>query len=379
MGRRGQHTPRVIPGYMEDGQGFPVMVVEFCEWLAVRGYATTTVKNERVSLALLAEWLIERGVTRPCEVTKPMLDSYQRAIFYMRKRDGQPLSFRSQERRLIPVRMFFRWLVRTNRILYNPASELELPRKEQRLPRAVLSAEEAERVLALPDLQDPLGLRDRTMLELLYATGVRRAELAALSVFALDVQRRTLTVRQGKGRKDRMVPTGERAAAWCARYLHDARPKLAIEPDEGALFLTADGVPLSVGTLTYLMGDYVRRSGVGKPGACHIFRHTMATVMLEGGADIRYIQQMLGHANITSTQVYTQVSLRTLAAVHAATHPGAANQPRHARAGGQDASATNGHGGAQKHQVAADALRKALDAEAADEQQDLQPGQQRAS
>ncbi len=107
-----------------------------------------------------------------------------------------------------------------------------------------------------------------------------------------------------------MIPTGQRAAAWCARYLHDARPKLAIEPDDGTLFLTVDGVAFSLGTLTYLMRDYVRRSGVGKPGACHIFRHTMATVMLEGGADIRYIQQMLGHANITSTQVYTQVSLQ---------------------------------------------------------------------
>jgi integrase/recombinase XerD len=372
MGRRGQHTPRVIPGDVEDGRGFPVMVVEFCEHLAIRGYAPTSLKNQRTALALLADWLIERGVTRPCEVTKPMLDAYQRAVFYMRKANGQPLSFRTQEQRLIPVRGFFRWLVRTNRILYNPASEIELPRTEQRLPRGVLSAEEAERVLALPDLSDPLGLRDRAMMELLYATGIRRAELGNLSIFELDVERQTLTVRQGKGRKDRMIPTGARAAAWCARYLQDARPKLAIEPDDGTLFLTVDGVAFSLGTLTYLMRDYVRRSGVGKPGACHIFRHTMATVMLEGGADIRYIQQMLGHANITSTQVYTQVSLRTLAAVHAATHPGSSNQPRRHRGQGAGAvlrpassptpDTTNGD---------AEELRKALDTEAQAEQQDL--------
>ncbi len=98
MGRRGQHTPRVIPGDPQDGQGFPVMVVEFCEWLAIRGYAPTSVKNQRTALALLADWLSERGVTRPREVTKPMLDAYQRAVFYMRKNDGQPLSFSSQER-----------------------------------------------------------------------------------------------------------------------------------------------------------------------------------------------------------------------------------------------------------------------------------------
>ncbi len=368
MPARGQRPPKAVPGDPEDGQGFPVMIAEFCEHLAVRGYALTSLKNQRTALALLAGWLIERGVSRPCEVTKPMLDAYQRAIFYMRKRDGQPLSFRSQEARLIPIRGFFRWLVRTNRILYNPASEIELPRKEQRLPRGVLSAEEAERVLALADLSDPLGLRDRAMMELFYATGIRRAELAHLTVFELDVERCTLIVRQGKGRRDRMIPTGQRAAAWCARYLSDARPKLAIEPDDGTLFLTAEGVAFSLQTLTYMMGSYVRR-GAGKPGACHIFRHTMATVMLDGGADIRFIQQMLGHVNITSTQVYTQVSLRKLAAIHHATHPGASNQPRRHRGHGHgdDELATAGNGAGDT----AEALQKALDAEADDEQQDL--------
>jgi integrase/recombinase XerD len=375
MGRRGQHKPRVIPGDPDDGQGFPVMVVEFCEHLAIRGYAPTSVKNQRTALALLAEWLIERGVSRPREVTKPMLDAYQRAIFYVRKANGQPLSFRTQAQRLLPIRGFFRWLVRTNRILYNPASEIELPRTEQRLPRGVLSAEEAERVLALPDLATPLGLRDRAMMELLYATGIRRAELAGVSIFELDTERQTLTVREGKGRKDRMIPTGARAAAWCARYLADARPKLAIEPDDGTLFLAVEGVPLGLQTLTAIMGDYVRQ--IGKPGACHIFRHTMATLMLDGGADIRYIQQMLGHANITSTQVYTQVSLRTLAAVHAATHPGASNQPRQHRAGRGEVAvlrpASSPAPGAADD--GAEELRKALDAEAQAEQHDLhRPG-----
>jgi integrase/recombinase XerD len=370
MGRRA-HAPRVVPGDQEDGQGFPVMVVEFCEHLAIRGYAATSVKNQRTALALLAEWLAERGVSRPREVTKPMLDAYQRAVFYMRKKDGQPLSFASQGARLMPIRGFFRWLTRTNRILYNPASELELPRAEQRLP-AVLSADEAEQVLALADLSTPLGLRDRAMMELLYATGIRRAELAGVSIFDLDTPRCTLTVRQGKGRRDRMIPTGARAAAWCARYLSEVRPGLAIAPDDGTLFLAVEGVPFGLQTLTAIMGDYVHR--IGKPGACHIFRHTMATLMLDGGADIRYIQQMLGHANITSTQVYTQVSLRTLAAVHAATHPGASNQPRRQH--------VHGHGGGAVLRPAstpapgaAEELHKALAAEAQDEQQDLhRPG-----
>ena len=328
MGRRGERTPRVIPGDPGDGQGFPVLVEVFCESLAVRGYSPRTIQNNRVALAYLADWLSERGVSRPCEVTKPMLDSYQRALYYRRKPNGQPLSFRAQEQRLVPIRTFFRYLARANRVLYNPASELELPKVEQRLPRAVLSASEAERVLGIVDLSQPLGLRDRAMLELLYATGIRRSELANLKVFDLDAERRTLAVRQGKGKKDRMIPTGERAGVWCARYLADVRPKLALVPDEGVLFLTVEGERFSGERLSQLARSYVRRSGVGKPGACHLFRHTMATVMLEGGADIRYIQQMLGHSDISSTQVYTQVSLRALQAIHTATHPGAPNQPR---------------------------------------------------
>jgi len=163
------------------------------------------------------------------------------------------------------------------------------------------------------------------MLEVLYSTGVRRSELAHLSVFDLDAERATLLVRQGKGRKDRMVPIGERALAWVGRYLAEVRPGLVVPPDDGTLFLTADGTGLSPVYLGQVARRYVERSGVAKTGSCHIFRHTMATLMLEGGADVRYVQAMLGHAELSSTQVYTHVSIRALQAVHNATHPGATN------------------------------------------------------
>lgn len=325
------------------------MVAEFCEWMEIRAYSPNTVKTRHLALAKLAEWLAERSVTRPAEVNEKMLDGYQRALYYQRKEDGKPLSFTTQAHRLTAVRGFFGWLARSNRILYDPAAALELPREGQRLPRAVLSASEAERVLALPDIATPIGLRDRAILELFYATGVRRAELANLAVFDLDVERRALMVREGKGRKDRMIPTGERAAIWCERYIAEARPELAAEPDERALFLTAKGVKFNVVSLSRLVGSYIRQAGIAKPGACHIFRHTMATLMLEGGADIRYVQQMLGHSSIESTQVYTRVSLRALQSVHSATHPGAANKPRSARldeeaASGQKGSTAGGEG-----------------------------------
>lgn len=361
----------MIAGDPEDTQGFPLLVAEYCEWLAVRGYAQGTIHGHRGSLAWLAGWLAERGVSRPSEVTKPMIDAYQRALYYRRKADGQPLSFRAQHGRLVPVRIFFRWLMRSNRILYNPASEIELPKTEQRLPRAVMSAEEAELVLACPDLSRPIGVRDRAMLEVLYATGIRRAELVNLTVFALDIERGTLMVRQGKGKKDRMIPLGQRAGAWCSRYLAEVRPKFAVEPDDGTLFLTWDGARFSVPSMTDHVRGYVKRSGVGKPGGCHLFRHTMATLMLEGGADIRYIQQMLGHADISSTQVYTQVSLKALQAVHAATHPGAANQTHSARHGERHGARLRPASGLVPDAASGEALQSTLDAEAREEQQDL--------
>ncbi|MGH2917075.1 MAG: hypothetical protein ACRDLS_00530 [Solirubrobacteraceae bacterium] len=173
MGRRGERKRKAITGDPADPGGFPVLVFEFLESMGVRGYSPRTIENHFVALGYLAAWLSERGITRPADVTKPMLDGYQRALFHRRKPDGTPLSFRAQHTRLVPIRAFFKWLARQNRILYNPASELELPKLERRLPRAVLSADEAERVLAVPEIAD-VGLRDRAMLELLYAIAPAR-------------------------------------------------------------------------------------------------------------------------------------------------------------------------------------------------------------
>ena len=208
-------------------------------------------------------------------------------------------------------------------LLWNPASELELPRLGRRLPKHVLTVSEAEQVLEQPDVNDAIGLRDRAILEVLYSTGIRRMEVLNLCIYDLDTERGTLMVRQGKGKKDRMVPIGERAVAWFGRYFNDARPALVVPPDDGTLFLGATGEELSPNRLTQLVRGYVDAADIGKRGACHLFRHTMATLMLENGADIRYIQEMLGHVELSTTQIYTQVSIRRLKQVHTLTHPGA--------------------------------------------------------
>jgi integrase/recombinase XerD len=311
-----------LPGRL-DPDSLASHMERFLSALAVRNYSPATIEDRRHSLAAFILWCAERGLERPHEVTKPVLERFQRHLYYHRKPNGDPLSFRTQGARLVPIRAWFKWLARENHILSNPASELELPRPERRLPAVVLTADEAETVLAVPDVTGPLGLRDRAMLELLYATAIRRSELVALALFDVDYARATLIVRQGKGNKDRVVPLGERAKAWLAAYRDRVRPGLVAGRDSGTLFLSRDGRALCPKRLSEKVRGYVEAAGVGKPGSCHLLRHTAATLMLEGGADIRFIQAMLGHESLETTQIYTRVSAAKLAEIHAATHPGA--------------------------------------------------------
>ena len=312
---------RWVPLDARDPDGLGAWALRFFEALRVRNFSSATVFNREVSLRVFLPWCEARGLTRPAQITRPILQSFQRHLYLYRKRNGEPLSFRSQLNHLLAVRAWFQWMTRQNLLLYNPACDLDLPRVGKRLPQHVLTPAEAELILALPDLEDPLGLRDRAMLEVLYSTGLRRLELIHLHIFDLDPRRGTVSVRQGKGKKDRVVPIGERALGWTQKYLGEVRPGLVVEPDEAWLFLSPHGEALTPKGLTKVVQRYVRRSGLGKPGACHLWRHSMATAMLENGADIRYIQEMLGHAELGTTAIYTKVSIVKLKEIHTATHP----------------------------------------------------------
>ena len=321
MPRKGSHTTRPPISDPRDAHGWHALTEAFLEWMAVQNYSPRTVENRRSYLRYFVEWARERGLHQPMEITKAILERYQRHLFHHRKRDGLPMSARSMMVRLVPLRAFFKWAARNNRILYNPASEIDLPRLEKRLPKHILNIAEVETIMAQCNLADPLGLRDRAMLETFYSTGMRRSELAHLKTLDLDYERGTLMVRQGKGRKDRMIPIGERALAWIRRYLDEVRPQFVREPDDGTLFLTNLFEPFSPNRLTQLVRELIDAADIGKRGSCHLFRHTCATLMLEGGADIRFIQQLLGHAELSTTQIYTQVSIQQLKQVHSATHP----------------------------------------------------------
>lgn len=322
MPRKGHRSPKRVVGDPSDPRGFAVLAAAFLDWMRIKNYSERTVGNRETYLRYFIEWCEERGVTQPAEVTKAILERYQRWLYHYRnEKSGLAMSFRSQHVRLVPVRAFFKWAARHNHTLYNPASELELPKLEKRLPKHILTASEADAVLNVANVADPLGIRDRAILETFYSTGMRRLELASLKLLDLDVERGTIMIRLGKGKKDRMIPIGDRALAWLDRYVTEVRPALVLEPDDGTIFLSNLGEPFSPNRLTQMVRDYIDKADIGKRGSCHLFRHTMATLMLEGGADIRFIQQMLGHAELSTTQIYTQVSIRKLKEIHSATHP----------------------------------------------------------
>ncbi len=263
-----------------DPQGLAAFVMRYLEWLRVHNYAGPTVESREVYLGYFVAWCTERGIATPREVTKPILERYQRSLYQWRKRDGSPLSFRGQHARLVPVRALFKWLTRQNHLLYNPASELELPRLEHRLPKHVLTIFEVEQVMRTVDLTEPRGLRDRAILEVLYSTGIRRRELIGLALFDFDRERGTVMIRQGKGKKDRMIPVGDRAMGWVDRYQHQVRPDLVVGREIAhlaTLFLTHTGAPFTPNRLTQLVRRYVQAADLGKSGSCHLFRHTMAT------------------------------------------------------------------------------------------------------
>lgn len=327
MPRRSERRPPVPVGDTTDPRGLGALGEAFLRTLEERHFSWRTLKNRRYDLAHFIAWLADRDITRPVDVTREILDRYHTHVFHeVRVRDQKPRSPEAQVARIVVVKTFFSWLTRRDYLLANPASELELPKVPQRLPRNVLTVDEAEKVLAQPDVTDTLGIRNRAILEVLYSTGMRRGELIALKLTDIDQVRGTLLVREGKGKKDRMIPIGERALSWVQKYTDESRPSLAAATrssagdDDDTLFLSSWGGPLGDNTVTMMVRGYVNQAGV-KKGACHLFRHTMATQMLEHGADVRFIQAMLGHAQLTTTQIYTKVAILKLKQVHSQTHP----------------------------------------------------------
>jgi integrase/recombinase XerD len=354
-GKSGIHNLAGMRGRRKGGLPAPALVslptaslaaqrTAFLEHLSARAYSEGSIDAHRWALKGFVEWADAHNHGTPAEFTRATLETYQHHLHqYRSPRTKAPLVVNTQLARLGCVRRFFAWLCRTGMIPANPAADLDLPRKQARhLPKA-LNPDEITRLLALPNTGDPFGLRDRSMLELFYATGIRRTEMANLDHGDYDPATRTLLVRKGKNGKSRLLPVGERAAAWLDRFLDESRPLFHHLPHETALFISGYGTRFSPEYLGNWVKKLLKRCGIDKPGSCHLWRHSCATDMHRGGADIRYVQEMLGHERIETTQIYTHVHIDALREVHTRCHPHGHLGPDHDMHGKLVTSAENGN------------------------------------
>jgi len=296
-------------------------IADYMVYLEANHYAVKTRQAWRGMLQAFVLWLKSEAVENPEDITEEQIISYQEHLKEKINRFGKKESINSQRKNLDIVKVFLEYLKDKQRIFLNPAEHIKLPRIRKYLPSRILTKDEAELVLAKPDVTTTLGLRDRVMLELLYATGMRRIELCNLRLGHIDFKEQTIEIRNSKGAKDRFIPVSGRALGWLDKYLSETRPKICSEQSKDFVFLNCHKRPFTNVNVGTMLKKYFIACDLGHMGACHVFRHTFATQMLEAGVDLRLIQEMLGHTDIKVTQIYTRVSIRKLQEVHEKTHP----------------------------------------------------------
>ena len=334
-----EQSGRTGTGTLEEKSELPTwddLMTAWKQWLTVSGYAANAQKDFPDKVKIFRRFLEGRSGPEG----KPLIDGagridlaaidvetmgdYQAFVYeYVSRKTVQRLKTQTQIHALCYVQSLFRFLRRTKRILTDPATVIRLPRNPQTIPSDILTTDEVRRLLAQPDLHTPTGFRDRCILELFWATGMRINELLSLAVEDLDFAQRFCTILHGKGGKQRVVPVGFLTLEWIQEYIDHARPLLLDpqQPQTATLFLSRWGKRLDKSGLFYKMKSYQQRAGIKKHLTAHSFRHTLATQMLNSGADLRHIQELLGHENLTTTQRYLHVAKGDLKKVHAHTHP----------------------------------------------------------
>ena len=296
----------------EFGLNMDNLADQFINYLRVeRGLANNTVEAYSKDLTGFFQFLEKRSLF-PLEVSREQITEYTSML-------GRRLSSRSVARNISSLKMFFRFLVSEGKVRDNPARLLETPRLGLRLP-VVLGQREVERLIPQPDPSNVRGLRDRAMLELLYATGLRVSELVNLKVSNINLEAGYIRT-FGKGSKERIVPIGDKAIEAVKDYLSSGRLQLAKGGNSPYLFLTSRGSPMTRQGFWKIIKKYGRKAGINKKVTPHSIRHSFATHLLEAGADLRSVQVMLGHADISTTQIYTHVTRERLKEVHEKCHP----------------------------------------------------------
>ena len=295
---------------------------KYRDHLLARNYAKKTVNAHVFYLNRFFAWLRETGTKELAGVTREIVRAYQTHLFEeINAHTGRPNTVTYQNMGLQTVKTFFRFLVENDYLASDPAKGIVYARTPHRLPRSILTQSEAKKVLHAPDTKTVLGYRDRTILEVLYSTGIRKEELNNLLLEDIDYNDGIIRINQGKGKKDRVVPAGKIACRYLENYIKAVRPSLARNPYNNHLFLSLRGNRLSKNMVWEIVKSCSRKAGIKKTISPHSFRHTCATLMLRNRANIRHVQEMLGHASLDSTQIYAAVSITDLKEVHARCHP----------------------------------------------------------
>ncbi len=278
-----------------------------------RNLSPHTIDGYSRDLARLSGFVRERGIAGPGEVTTATL------VDYLLELANEGLSAKSRARALVAIRGLFRFLIGERYLDADPTEPLDSPRKARKLPE-IIPVEDIDRLLSAPDPKTPQGIRDGAMIATLYAAGLRVSELVTLEIADVNLEAGYLRAR-GKGDKQRLVPLGDIARAAIADYQQAARPALLRDPTEQGLYLTARGRPMTRQGFWKLLRRYAVSAGIRTPVSPHTLRHSFATHLLERGADLRAVQAMLGHADITTTEIYTHVSRARLLELYRAHHP----------------------------------------------------------
>jgi integrase/recombinase XerD len=303
-----------VSNSLDDAVARAFFVERFDDFLALeQGASVQTSRAYKLDIARFVAYANVKGAKSPIDVGARTLREY---VYHLKDLGLSPASIR---RNVSAVRTYFKFLLAEGHVVRDPSERLETPKKWRTLPD-VLAVDEIEKLLTAPSLNEPLAFRDRAMLELAYGAGLRVSEWISLNV--RDVMLPDHLVRVfGKGGKERLVPIGRRAIGAIAIYLRELRPKLEKGEGKGILFLNARGQPLSRMGAWKILRKYVDQVGITKPVSPHTLRHSFATHLLEGGADLRAVQEMLGHVDISTTQIYTHVDREYLRAVHKQFHP----------------------------------------------------------
>jgi integrase/recombinase XerD len=280
-------------------------------WLE-RGLSANTLAAYRADLTALARWLAERQV-RIVDTSRADLQDF---IAWRVRQGARP---RSTARQLSSFRRFFRYLVRENGIGEDPTAQIAMPKIGRSLPKS-LTEEEVESLLAAPVVSDPLGNRDRTMLEVLYATGLRVSELVNLRHGQINLNQGVIRI-LGKGNRERLIPLGEEAVRWLMEFEHGPRGEILLERQTDFLFPTRRGDRMTRQAFWHIIKRYARKAGVAKELSPHTLRHAFATHLLNHGADLRVVQMLLGHSDLSTTQIYTHVARERMKELHSQHHP----------------------------------------------------------